>query len=111
MRAFRLLLLTTLLLAACGQPARPASPTEPLPAGYHEFDGPALGVQLGLAPGWEQAGERADDGVSFTNGSRSAMMLVHFGHAVSKNLDAVAGAVMFDLTAGSGASGAAQSLG
>lgn len=102
-------LLIALALAACGAPTTASpQPAPQLPPGYRLFDGGPLGFQIGLAPDWEQAGDRAPDGVNFTDPSRRGAMLVHFGRAQTRDLNVAAGAVMFDLTGGSGAVGGSQ---
>ncbi len=108
MAGLRTALLTILAVAACGGPntAFP-QPAPSLPAGYRLYDGGPLGFEIGVAPSW-QAGERAADGVSFADPSGKGAMLVHFGRAQSADLEAATGAVMFDLTGGSGAAGGSE---
>jgi cytochrome c biogenesis protein CcmG, thiol:disulfide interchange protein DsbE len=95
-------------MACGGQPAAPARPQASLPAGFHLFDGGALGFQIGLAPGWEESG-RDPSGVNFTSPSKGAAMLVHVERAASADLDAATGMIMFELTGGSGAAGGSES--
>jgi thiol-disulfide isomerase/thioredoxin len=80
-----------------------------VPPGYELFDGGDLGFQMGVAPGWTQAGTRAPDGVNFADPSKQGALLVHVGRAQSPDLDVAAGAVLFELTGGSGAAGGSQS--
>src|SRR5438094_9966330 len=108
LRRLALPLVAAALAAACsGIPASPAPPA--LPAGFTRYDGGPLGFRLGLAPGWHQAGDRAEDGVTFTDQPGTASLLVHVGGARSRDLSEATGAVLFDLTAGGGVAGGGNS--
>jgi thiol-disulfide isomerase/thioredoxin len=104
--------LPVLLLVAAGACASPAatSPVAPrLPAGYSVYQAPQVGFRFGLAPGWQQAAAPAPDGVNFADPSGRGALLVHVGRARSTDLDTATGAVVFDLTGGSGAAGGSES--
>lgn len=107
----RLATVAVTLVVACGPvTARQAGPPPPaLPAGYELYDGGKLGFRFGLAPGWQQTGDPAADGVNFADPSRQATLLVHVGRARSPDLAVATGAAMFDLTGGGGASGGSES--
>ena len=81
------LLAAVLVASACGGPpisSPPTSPTSaPVPAGFTGYDG----TKLGFA---------GPDGIA---------MLVHFEQSVSTDIDTATGAVLFDLTGGSGVVG------
>ena len=102
------LLALVLVASACGGPptySRPTSPTAaPVPAGFTRYDGTKLGFVIALAPGWKEANSDPGRGASFA-GAGGLAMLVHFEQSVSTDLDTAAGAVLFDLTAGSGVGG------
>src|SRR5262249_35673911 len=102
--------LAVLVLAVgCGRAAPPAERPPSLPAGYSLYDGGQLGFRFGRAPGWQRPGDPAHDGASFADPSRRGILLVHVGQAHSSDLGTATGAVMFDLTAGDGATGGSAS--
>jgi len=96
------------MVSACGGPpssSRPSSPAAaPLPAGFTRYDGTKLGFAIALAPGWKESSSDPGSGASFA-GPAGLAMLVHFERSVSTDLDAATGAVLFDLTGGSGVGG------
>lgn len=102
------ILVAILFVAACGggpSGSRPATPTaKPLPAGFSRYNATKLGFDVALAPGWKEAGSDPGSGVSFS-GPNGVLMLVHVEQAASADPAAAAGALLFDLTNGSGVSG------
>jgi len=108
LRALGGLLAAALVVSACGvQPtsSRPTSPAAaPVPAGFTRYDGTKLGFAIALAPGWMEASSDPGSGASFA-GPTGLAMLIHFERSVSTDLDVATGAVLFDLTGGSGVGG------
>jgi len=101
--------LLAIAVLACGSTGATGQRPPALPGGYALYDGGQLGFRFGVAPGWRQAAAPAPDGVSFSDAANLATLLVHVGHARSADLTVATGAVVFDLTGGSGAAGGSES--
>ena len=108
LQALGALLAGAVVVSACGGPPASSRPTTataaPVPAGFMRYDGTKLGFAIALAPGWKESSSDPGSGASFA-GPGGLAMLVHFERSVSTDLDAATGAVLFDLTGGSGVGG------
>jgi cytochrome c biogenesis protein CcmG/thiol:disulfide interchange protein DsbE len=103
------LVVAVLLGPACVSPAatRPQTTAAALPPGFTRYHASKLGFDMGLAPGWRESAVDPASGASFS-GPGGVSMLVHVEQAASTDLQVVSGALLFDLTNGSGAAGGRQ---